>query len=89
MLFRKRPKREIQLAEAKVPEGVESVLHIAVLARRRSEDEETRALMKKVAALVREETAFNGAFAFVSEAVVDYDSPSQPDARIEIVAREL
>lgn len=35
------------------------------------------------------ENAFNGAFAFVSEAVVDYDSPSQPDARIEIVAREL
>ncbi len=89
MLFRKRPKREIQLAEAKVPEGVESVLHIAVLARRRSEDEATRALMKKVAALVREETELNNDFAFISKVVVDYDSPSQPDARIEIVAREL
>lgn len=89
MIFRKRPKREIQLAETKVPEGVESVLHIVVLARRRSEDEATRALMKKVAALVREETEFNGAFAFVSKAIVDYDSPSQPDARIEIVAREV
>ena len=89
MLFRKRPKREIQLAEAKVLEGVESVLHIVVLARRRSEDEATRALMKKVALLVNEETELNNDFAFISKVVVDYDSPSQPDARIEIVAREL